>query len=1114
MMFLRILGCCGILLTLSISAFGGDPGILFVENKAQWPAEFRFGAAFQSARLFVSDRRMYFVQLTQDPDGTKGPVPLRTDFKEVDHSHQGYTALTTFEISFHGANVPSVKGRGVQPTLYNYYLGNDRSRWAGGARSYEGVVYENLYEGIDLHIYSEGAFPKSDWIVSPCADAGKIKLEYNGMDDIVLDEGRLRVTTCLGTLVEDVPVAYQLVNGEKRMISCRYVLTGSSVSFDFPDGYDPNYELVIDPILIFSTYSGSTDDNWGNTATPDSEGNLYSGGMVSGNLSSSGFPDTPGAYQQTHGGGVWDVGILKYDSVGATLLYVTYLGGSRVETPQSLVVNSKDELLILGATDSPNFPGTAPESFRGGVAAQPLNGITYNAGTDIFIARLSPTGTQLLSATYLGGTANDAINFVSGQMAPNQVKVESPLARNYGDQLRGDVTVDADDNVLIASNTRSADFPVVSSDPAAMFHGGTHDGVVVKLTPDLSTVLWSRLVGGSLADVAYSIKVGRDGRLYVAGGTASSDIQGMNGLRTTAPGNIDGWICELAPDGSAILNGTYLGTAAYDQIYFIDISTQGDVLAYGQTRGAYPIHPIDKVFSNPGGGQFLHKLDDMLKTTEFSTVFGSGGFNPNISPTAFLVNDCNNIYMAGWGGQINEPNYFPNLTTTFVGGNTNGLPITSDAHQPVTVSGNDFYLMVLTGDAQLVYATYLGGTISLTHVDGGTSRFDKRGIVYHAVCASCGFSADFPTTPNIPANRRVNLGRNANGQIRCNNAAFKFDLSSLKAKIQTNNITLSSPGINRVCMPDPAVFENKSIGGERFEWDLGDGSKVTKLDPDTIRHFYKEPGTYVVKLKTIDVSTCIGIDSTLAIVTVTRPAMKAGEDQSICTGTSVRVDAAGAVTYSWKGEQSGFSSTERSPLVSPTADERYFVTMTDAVGCTRKDTVAVTVVPDMDLQYELEKFYDCVTRPYIEVTDLTELKEGETTYFDYGDGTTGTGEEQVHNYEKDGVYTVKLVGVKEECVYETGEDVAIVTIKIPNVITPGDSPDKNDAFRVTFGESPVAAATLDMSLVIVDKWGVQVYSASPYHDDWSASDVGAGVYYYELDITGYPTCKGWVHVIK
>jgi hypothetical protein len=1107
-MRLRVFGCAVVALAAWGSVTAGtmpDPGVPFVENKRQWPSEFLYGAELKGARVYLDRDRLFFIQLSQSPDGSKGPAPLKTAFEEHSHVHRDYTAYATFEVSFVGAAAARVAPIGSQPTLFNYYLGNDPSRWAGGARAFDGVRYEGLYKGVDLVVYSQDRLLKSDWIISPCSDPSQIRLDYNGVEEIFQKDGRLHIKAELGEVIEDTPVAYQYVDGVKRTVACEYVLDGTTVSFKFPQGYDNNYELVIDPILIFSSYSGSEADNWGNTATPDGEGNLYSGGMVSGIPNSTDFPATAGAYQVAHKGGGWDIGILKYDSIGANLLYVTYLGGSAVETPQSLVVNNAGELLVLGATSSHDFPGTTPGSFKGGEFVVPLNGVTYDDGTDIFIAKLSADGTNLLAARYLGGTDNDAINFVSGNIGDVD-KVESPLARNYGDQLRGDITIDSDDNVYVASSTLSDDFPIVNSDPGATFHGGTHDGVVAKMSSDLSTVIWTRMIGGSGTDVAYSVKVSKKGTIYVGGGTNSVTMAGMNGFKQTAPGGIDGWIVELTGDGSAILNGTYLGTSSYDQIYFIDISTTGDILAYGQTKGSYPIAPAS-VWSQLGGGQFLHKLSGDLKTSIFSTVFGKGP-GPNISPTAFLVNECDNIYMAGWGGEINGPAFFSPPSSYYVGGNTKDMFFTVDAYQKVTVQGNDFYMIVLTGDVQPVYATYLGGTTSLTHVDGGTSRFDKRGIVYHAVCAGCRGNSDFPVAGSVPTIRRTNNSPN------CNNAAFKFDLSSLKAKIQPNNIALTAAGDTRVCVPNAIVFENNSIGGEQYKWDLGDGTKREKLEKDTIRHYYKVPGTYIVKLTSIDVSTCIGIDSTSIVVEVFQPNMSVAAGRTICHGGSTRLEAFGAVKYEWRSSKSGFASPEQSPLVSPTETETFYVTMTNEGGCKVTAEIGVTVVPNIDLEFDAEMVYDCVERPYVRLDNKSNLLEDEEAHFSFGDGTSGPDTEEFHEFAQDGIYQIRLIGQKEHCVYEVAKEVPVVTIKVPNVITPEDSPDKNDFFKVLVGNPGALREAVTIEMVVNDRWGKEVYRSDNYRDDWNASNVAEGVYYYEIDIVGHTQCKGWVHVIK
>src|SRR5690606_37039444 len=188
---------------------------------------------------------------------------------------------------------------------------------------------------------------------------------------------------------------------------------------------------------------------------------------------------------------------------------------------------------------------------------------------------------------------------------------------------------------------------------------------------------------------------------FIAGGTSSEDFPATpDSYGPVFSGDVDGWIAKIAADGSSILHATFTGTENYNQIYFIDLNEKEEVYVYGQTVGDFPITP--GVYFNANSGQFIQKFSNDLNSLIFSTVFGAGRGIPDISPTAFLVNDCNYLYVAGWGGRINEE-------TGYWKSGTNGMTTTPDAYQLVT-QGSDFYFLVLTDDAkERVYATFLGG---------------------------------------------------------------------------------------------------------------------------------------------------------------------------------------------------------------------------------------------------------------------------------------------------------------------------------------------------------------------------------------------------------------------
>jgi hypothetical protein len=510
------------------------------------------------------------------------------------------------------------------------------------------------------------------------------------------------------------------------------------------------------------------------------------------------------------------------------------------------------------------------------------------------------------------------------------------------------------------------------------------------------------------------------------------------------------------------------------------------------------------VFNNPNSGQFVQKFSNDLSSLIFSTVFGSGIGIPNISPTAFLVNNCNNLYMSGWGGIVNSGTGHWNSTT-------NGMQTTPDGLQRTT-SGSDFYFIVLTADAsELLYATYLGGTQSRTHVDGGTSRFDKSGIVYHAVCSGCdAFNAtqnstsDFPTTPGAWSN--------TNNSGNCNNAAFKFDLSSLRARLQTNTVEFDSPGIDKICFPDTIRFQNFSTGGEFYEWDLGDGTRLTKFDTTSFIHQYQDEGSYLVKLKAIDQNTCTGVDSVAKVITVFRNQSSAQDDDDICFGTTYALQASGGVTYIWSTDDGILPSNE----VTPEDTTQYFVTIIDGNGCLLKDTVQLNVIPELEIKLEYELLVDCFSRPSIHMQNKSKGDADDIFFFDFGDGSTSDATEITHSYEADGDYTIRLVGVKEFCVYEESHEIPFYTILVPNVITPGGSEGENDFFVIQYGEAgkTPADAGLTVQVKVFNRWGRKVYESSDYKNDWAAKDLEPGIYYYHVTIGNQATCKSWIHVMK
>ncbi|HRG11334.1 MAG TPA: PKD domain-containing protein, partial [Cyclobacteriaceae bacterium] len=335
-----------------INSFGQ---IEFIENKCQWPDAVKFKARIPGGTMQLQPEGFSYTFLDYErlqhlhelghgtPNESHG-----TNFNNTLDGHR-------VDVSFIGANPHAIASPvNKLSNYYNYFLGSDASTWASHANAFEAVFYTDYYPGIDLKVYSQGKHIKYDFYVAAGANPSQIEFKYAGVDRLYVQQGDLHIEASKFGFTEKKPVAWQLIDGVKKYISCAYALDDNTVRFIFPEGYNVCYPLVIDPLLIFSTYSGSTADNWGSTATPGEHGNLYSAGVTNHDLGGF-FPATPGAFQ-TNTSGTYDVAILKYDSAGTDLLYATYLGGANGESPHSLIMDKDENLWILGTTSSANFP--------------------------------------------------------------------------------------------------------------------------------------------------------------------------------------------------------------------------------------------------------------------------------------------------------------------------------------------------------------------------------------------------------------------------------------------------------------------------------------------------------------------------------------------------------------------------------------------------------------------------------------------------------------------------------------------------------------------------------------------------------------------------------------
>lgn len=1007
---------------LPVASLKAQPGnIEFIENKGQWDKKVKFQGDVSAGSFFVREGGGFTV-LQHNPDdllemqamvhgsGNKGELRQITTPITL-HSH-------AFHVDFVGAasHVEIIPDKPLD-TYNNYFIGNDPSKWASKCKVYQGITVKNVYPNVDIRYYTQNGALKYDIIANPGADIRKIALKYDGVDKIEIQKKQLSISTSVGKIKELSPYTFQFNAKGKKELDCRYVVKDNIVRFDVKN-YDRNSTIVIDPTVVFITFSGSKANNWGYTATYGPDGSMFGGGIVFGD----GFPTNTGAFQEHFQGGVgnpsefmdpFDIGIIKLSPDGKNRLYATYIGGTHGdEQPHSLVADGDGNLVLAGRTNADDYPVTGTGLIGPG------------GGYDIIVTKLDASGGKLIGSKRIGGEANDGVN-IDVKRSLNSLQL------NYGDDGRSEVILDGAGNIYVASCTQSARFPVAGGFQPAK--SGKQDGVILKLLPDVSALVFSSYLGGNGDDAAYVLSLGPGGNIYVGGATSSSSgFPGITGgtIGTNNFGGIDGFVSIVAANGSSV-KSTYIGTAGDDAIYGLKFDRFGFPYIMGQTYGSWPV--INAAYSNAGAKQFISKLQPDLSAFVYSTVFGKSDPIPSISPVAFLVDRCENVYVSGWGG---EPRGFRSSGTI-------GLPVTPDAFQSVSKDNQDFYFFVLKKNATAqLYGSFLGEYSPRfpDHVDGGTSRFDQNGVIYQAICGNCVALPGGSGKPHFPTTSGWSP---TNGSPGCNLAMVKiaFNLAGVGAGLQAsiNGVPRDTAG----CIPLTVDFTDTIANAKTYEWTFGDGTPAAITTVPKISHTYTNTGTYTVTLVAVDSSTCNMRDTVITHI-------RAGDKRAALAFNFSKLDPCDAFRYqfnnlsvapagvpfsaksfAWNfGDNTPRDTTGTASIQhSYAAPGSYPVTLTliDSNYCNSPE-ISDTVLSVAAIVKASINTPPTGCAPYTVTFGNTSVA-GQTFTWDFGDGSaTSTEFMPTHTYNIPGRYTIKLIANNEFTCNKTDDTTIIITV--------------------------------------------------------------------------------------
>jgi len=703
----------------------------FVENKGQWDAHARFRLVTGGKTIWLGDSRIVFDVVR---DRNAADSPQRANGKEAATSSRrlhGRAAVATnkrerlaFSEQWIGASAPSsVEPIDPQPGTYNYFVGNDKAHWRTSIHGYGGVIYHDVWQGVDVRLVSKGADVEQEFIVRPGADTSKIQMAYRGVKSLeIANDGSLLVHTALGDLRETNPRIYQDVHGARVRVAGHFRLTGKAkFAFDV-ESYNPTYALVIDPTLLYSTFLGGSvgygcgpfscaTGESAQAIAVDAAGNAY----VTGFTQSLDFPTTFGAVQSTTN--TSDAFVTKLNPIGSQLVYSTYLGPaapSGASLGYGIALDAAQEVYVTGTTLQGAFPTTAN-----------AYGQVCPYGGSFFFTKLNAAGNNLVYSTCFGST------YFSVAYA---------------------IAVDSSGKAYITGNDTTGGLPITAGAYQPKYAGGGYGGdafltVFDPAASGAASLVYSTYLGGSSDDIGFAVAVDAFGMAYVTGSTLSTNFPVTPGaFQATYPGAAeDVFVAKFNPSASgpaSLIYSTYLGgngitpgasSGGVDIGRGIAVDALGQAHVAGSTGSAnFPTTPGAFRTSEVWRGGFVATLNAAGNGLVWSTFLGGSSGDQNYA-SAIALDLLGNTYVTGTTG---APDF----------------PTTPTAFQPTLAGPLNAFVTELnpTGTA-LVYSSYLGGS----KLDQGYGiAVDAVGDAYVTGYTE---SVNFPVTP-FALQPAINLG--------------------------------------------------------------------------------------------------------------------------------------------------------------------------------------------------------------------------------------------------------------------------------------------------------------------------------------------------------------------
>lgn len=665
----------------TLSAFAELP-LAFEPNRGQADAGARFLARGAGYGLTLNDRG---AELTLSKR-SMGNARITTASARA-HAFDAVAEKVVVRMTWEGANPqPRSHGEALLPGTSSYFIGQDPAQWHTAIPNFSRVRYAQVYPGIDLVYYGVQRQLEYDFIVAPGADPNHVQLRFKGVESLVISESGDLVLQAGGSSIrQHKPVVYQMIDGLRREVAGRYArVSANQVKFEIGD-YDNRHELIIDPVLAYSTYFGNGGDDSVNGMTVDSSGNVYVAGtshlatdqVFVSKISASGASvlytayigdpncdsfgtavkvDASGNAHVTGRFGTvdqWGYCNMKYAFVsklnptGTTFVYSQAFGQGGDDHGNEIALDSLGNAYITGRTEG-GWPVTAN-------AYSPQGGFPGDA----FILKLAPNGSMLYS-TYLG----------------NQT-----LAEGYG------IAVDAQNNIYVTGKTQSAtQFPVTANAFQTVGGNPAVTCFITKMNAAGSALLYSTYFGGERGEACSTITVDASGKIYVAGSTNSYNFPTTAGAYDRSCGTDgacnpylpcvtcsylyaeDAFVAKFDPTKSGVaslLYSTFIGAENRDMAHAIAVDSAGNCYVAGGTYSHFfPTQNANQTTTGGDHDAFIVQLNPTGSALLWSTYMGGAGWD---EARAMALDTAGNLYVAGRTNSTNFPTRTP-LQATNAGG--------------------------------------------------------------------------------------------------------------------------------------------------------------------------------------------------------------------------------------------------------------------------------------------------------------------------------------------------------------------------------------------------------------------------------------------------------------